>query len=73
MIVTLLATNIQYDTDGPGMPTAHDLPQSLEVQVDLSNNVYVDVNRQVCTQISNATGMLVLDYNLVGYSLSPAD
>jgi len=70
MIVTLLATNIEYDFDGPE-ETGY--PDSMEVQVDLSNNVYVDVNRQVCTQISNATGMLVLDYNLIGYLLSPAD
>jgi len=70
MTVTLLATNIEYDFDGPE-ETGY--PDSMEVEVDLSNNVYVDVNRQVCTQISNATGMLVLDYNLIGYSLSPAD
>jgi len=70
MIVTLLATNIEYDFEGPE-ETGY--PESMEVQVDLSNNVYVDVNRQVCTQISNATGMLVLDYNLIGYLLSPAD
>ena len=68
MIVTLLATNIQYDFDGPE-ETGY--PESMEVQVELSNNVYVDVNRQVCTQISNATGMLVLDYDLFGYSSSP--
>lgn len=70
MIVTLLATNIEYDFDGPE-ETGY--PESMEVQVDISNNVHVDVNRQICTQISNATGMLVLDYNLIGYSLSPAD
>mgnify|MGYP003666544508 CR=1 FL=1 len=41
MIITLLATNIEYDTDGPGIPTTHDLPASMEVQVDLDNiNTY---------------------------------
>jgi len=70
MTVTLLATNIEYDFDGPE-ETGY--PDSMEVEVDLSNNVYVDVNRQICTQISNATGMCVLDYQLVGYSLSPAE
>ena len=70
MTVTLLATNIEYDFDGPE-ETGY--PDSMEVEVDLSNNVYVDVNRQVCNQISNATGMCVLDYQLVGYSLSPAE
>jgi len=67
MIITLLATNIQYDWDGPGIPTMHNLPESLEVLVDLSNNLYVDVNRQVSTQISNVTGMLVLSFKLIGY------
>ena len=39
MIITLLATNIEYDTDGPGIPTTHDLPASMEVQVDLDIQV----------------------------------
>ena len=65
MIVTLLATNIQYDTDGPGVQTMEDLPKSMEVQVDLKDQIgWPCINSQVCDQISNATGMLVLDYRL---------
>ena len=67
MIVTLLATNIQYDIDGPGVPTMENLPESMEVQVDLCDQEgFDDINRQVCNQISDATGMLVLDYHLIG-------
>jgi|TARA_R110000851_G_scaffold193593_1_gene344329 hypothetical protein len=79
MIITLLATNIEYDTDGPGIPTTHDLPASMEVQVDLDIQVaahtlgmrvqfFEDINRQVCNQISDETGLLVLDYQLIGYT-----
>ena len=68
MIITLLATNIKYDTDGPDIPTAHVLPENMEVQVDLDIDGFEDINRQVCNQISNATGWLVLGYRLVGYS-----
>lgn len=68
MIITLLATNIQYDTDGPGIPTTHDLPANMEVQVDLDIQGFEDINRQVCNQISDETGMLVLDYQLTGYT-----
>ena len=67
MIITLLATNIEYDFDGPGIPTSHNLPESMEVQVDLDNTGFEDINHQVCDQISNATGMLIRDYQLVGY------
>ena len=71
MTVTLLATNIQYDFDGPE-ETGY--PDSMEVQVDLHDQEgFDDINRQVCDQISDATDMLVLDYQLVGYSLSPAE
>ena len=67
MIVTLLATNIQYDIDGPGVPSMENLPESMEVQVDLRDQEgFDDINRQVCNQISDATGMLVLDYHLIG-------
>ena len=79
MIITLLATNIEYDTDGPGIPTTHDLPASMEVQVDLDIQVaahtlgmrvqfFEEVNRQVCNQISDETGLLPLDYQLEGYT-----
>jgi len=68
MIITLLATNIQYDTDGPGIPTMHDLPESMEVQVDLDIEGFEDINRQVCNQISDASGWLVVDYQLEGYT-----
>ena len=70
MTITLLATNIQYDFDGPE-ETGY--PESMEVQVDLDIDGFEDINRQVCNQISDATGMLVRDYKLVGYSLSPAE
>ena len=67
MIVTLLATNIQYDIDGPGVPTMENLPESMEVQVDLKDQIgWPCINSQVCDQISNATGWLVLGYNLIG-------
>tara|TARA_A200000159_G_C7074127_1_gene235632 strand:+ start:204 stop:425 length:222 start_codon:yes stop_codon:yes gene_type:complete len=68
MIITLLATNIKYDTDGPGIPTAHVLPENMEVLVDLNIEGFEDINRQVCNQISDETGMLVLDYQLIGYT-----
>ena len=74
MIITLLATNIEYDTDRPGIPTMKNLPESMEVQVDLDDQIgWPCINAQVCNQISDATGWLVLDYQLVGYSLSPAE
>ena len=67
MIVTLLATNIQYDIDGPGVPTMENIPESMEVQVDLRDQIgWPCINAQVCNQISDATGMLVLDYHLIG-------
>ena len=67
MIVTLLATNIQYDIDGTGVPTMENLPESMEIQVDLRDQEgFDDINRQVCNQISDASGMLVLDYHLIG-------
>lgn len=69
MIVTLLATNIQYDIDGPGVPTMENLPESMEVQVDLRDQIgFPCINSQVCNQISDASGWLVLSYQLVGYS-----
>ena len=69
MIVTLLATNIQYDIDGPGVPTMENLPESIEVQVDLRDQIgFPCINSQVCNQISDASGWLVLSYQLVGYS-----
>ena len=71
MTITLLATDIQYDFDGPE-ETGY--PDELVVEVDLREQEGPeDINRQVCDQISNETGMLVLDYKLVGYSLSPAE
>ena len=71
MIVTLLATNIQYDIDGPGVPTMENLPESMEVQVDLCDQIgFPCINSQVCNQISDASGWLVLSYQLVGYSFS---
>ena len=67
MTVTLLATNIEYDTDGPGIPTMKNLPESMEVQVDLKDQIgWPCINSQICDQISDATGMCVLDYHLIG-------
>ena len=69
MTITLLATNIEYDTDGPGAPTMENLPESMEVQVDLKDQIgWPCINGEVCNQISNATGMLILDYQLTGYT-----
>ena len=69
MIVTLLVTNIQYDFDGPGVPTMENLPESMEVQVDLRDQIgFPCINSQVCNQISDASGWLVLSYQLVGYT-----
>ena len=73
MIITLLATNIGYDTDGPGILTALELPENMEVQVDLDIKGFEDINRQVCNQISDATGWLVVSYQLEGYTPQPAD
>ena len=69
MTITLLATNIEYDTDGPGVPTMENLPESMEVQVDLRDQIgFPCINSQVCNQISDASGWLVLSYQLVGYT-----
>jgi len=69
MIVTLLVSDIEYDTDGPGIPTMHDLPKSMEVKVDLRDQEgFADINHQVCSQISDASGWLVVAYQLTGYT-----
>jgi len=69
MIVTLLVSDIEYDTDGPGIPTMHDLPKSMEVKVDLRDQEgFADINHQVCSQISDASGWLVVAYQLEGYT-----
>lgn len=69
MIITLLATNIQYDTDGPGIPTMLDLPESMKVLVDLRDQIgWPCINSQVCDQISDASGWLVVAYQLEGYT-----
>ncbi len=66
MIITLLATNITYDTDGLSVC---DLPKKMEVKIDLREQEgFADINNQVCNQISDATGWLVVSYQLAGYS-----
>ena len=68
MIITLLATNITYDTDGL---LVSDLPENMEVKIDLREQEgFADINNQVCNQISDATGWLVVSYQLDGYSPS---
>jgi hypothetical protein len=67
MKVNLLAHHISWDT-----PTHEDslgLPRKVEVEVDLNEQEgFADINRQICDQLSNMTGWLVLDYRLEGYS-----
>ena len=67
MTITLLAHHIEWDTDGD-MDAARGLPSKLEVEVDLFTNGWVDVNKQICDQLSDKTGWCVLDYSLEGYS-----
>ena len=73
MTITLLATNIVWDTDGDKVLAAS-LPTQLPVELDLTEGGdWHDINQNISKQLSNQTDWLVLDYQLVGYSLSPAE
>ncbi len=73
MTITLLATNIVWDTDGDDALAAS-LPTELQVELDLTEGGdWHDINQDISKQLSNQTDWLVLDYQLVGYSLSPAE
>ena len=72
MTITLLAHHIEWDTDG-NWEVAKALPPKIEVEVNLQEAETVsDINSQICNQLSDATGWVVLDYKLQGYS-SEAD
>mgnify|MGYP001372187841 CR=1 FL=1 len=67
MTVTLLAHHIKWDTDGDDT-IALGLPRKMEVQVDLRDQIgWTCINKQVCDQLSDATGWLVEDFQLEGY------
>ena len=67
MTITLLAHHISWDT--PSHKESLGLPRKVAVKVDLKNQEgFDDINRQICDQLSNMTGWLVLDYQLEGYS-----
>ncbi len=73
MTITLLATNIVWDTD-EDEALAASLPTQLPVELDLTEGGdWHDINQGISKQLSNQTDWLVLDYQLVGYSLSPAE
>jgi len=67
MKVKLLAHHISWDT--PTHEQSIGLPRKVEVEVDLKEQEgFADINHQICDQLSNMTGWLVLDYRLEGYS-----
>lgn len=67
MKITLLAHHISWDT--PTHEQSLGLPRKVEVVVDLHDQEgFADINMQVCKQLENMTGWLVLDYQLEGYS-----
>ena len=68
MTVTLLAIDIEWDTDGDET-VAQELPQQMEVEVDLQDaEGWTDINSQICDQLSDETGWCVLGFNLLGHS-----
>ena len=68
MTVTLLAHHIEWDTDGDDT-VAQGLPRKMEVKVNLdTTGGWFDINNQICDQLSDATGWLVEDFQLEGYS-----
>ena len=71
MTIILLANNIEWDTDGDETE-AQRLPKQLEVEVNLKDvdGGWTDINDQICNQLSDETGWLVLDYQLTGYTLN---
>ena len=67
MTITLLATNIVWDTD-EDEAVAASLPTQLSVELDLTEGGgWLDINQTICNQLSDHTGWLVLEYKLVGY------
>lgn len=67
MIIKLLAHHISWDT--PTHEESRGLPRKVEVEVNLSEQEgFADINEQICKQLENMTGWLVIDYQLEGYS-----
>ena len=62
IVITILAYDIEYETDGVEV----DLPHRMEIEVELESDAAPDLNTQVCEHISNETGWLVLDYKIAG-------
>ena len=68
MTVTLLAIDIEWDTDGDET-VAQELPQQMEVEVDLKDaEGWTDINSQICDQLSDETGWCVLGFKLQGHA-----
>ena len=68
MIITLLAIDIEWDTDGDES-VARELPQQLEVEIDLQEaEGWTDINSQICDQLSDETGWCVLGFSLQGHA-----
>lgn len=68
MIITVLAIDIEWDTDGDET-VAQELPQQMEVQIDLQEaEGWTDINSQICDQLSDETGWCVLGFNLQGHA-----
>ena len=68
MKITLLAHHIEWDTDGD-IDAARGLPSKVAVEVDLLEGPDAgSINDQICNQLSDITGWVVLDYKLEGYS-----
>ncbi len=73
MKITLLAHNIEWDTDGD-IDAAQSLPSKMEVELDLNvvdgclTGIPESANTIICDQLSDATGWCVLGYKLQGYS-----
>ena len=67
MKIKLLAHHISWDT--PTHEESVGLPRKVEVEVNLSEQEgFADINEQICKQLENMTGWLILDYQLEGYS-----
>jgi len=67
MIITMLVHHIKWDTDGDD-DVAKDLPRTIPVQVDLRDQIgWPCISKQICDQLSDATGWLVEDFQLEGY------
>jgi len=77
IVITILAYDIEYETDGVEV----DLPDRMEIEVELESGDRLhpapDLNTQICEHISDETGWLVLGYKVAGLemaqSLSPAE